>query len=379
MSGFTLEIEPSAQIERSSAVDRDSLINLSKVHRERPQRRLSNVEDEAPTSHGRPTEPHASAITPAVPTSVTNSQVSFSANFEAITCGLDMSQRKPRIFISFARSHPADANAVKEWLSKHLSTRLIFADDQRDDWAEFQQESNDKTSIILFHERYPSYCELPHLYKTLKSGFVFCHSLSFVPTEQGNPITRIFPRGTVLCITESTLVSQAEEALGAMIWFRDSSFSKAQYWKLMLPPDPFSWILRQAMESSGERQNRYLGMLETLHELRTRSFKALWCSSRPSDDPNKLMASTLDEEFVISPIGLPGYSDWKEAGMSEQAIADRDSGLLEYYAGWAVLNVANYRRFMVLDVHRSNKTEKRWCHLWFRDPVTFMQQEKKKT
>ena len=168
--------------------------------------------------------------------------------------GLDK-QKKPRVFITFAKARPEEAKAVTEWLLQHLNARYIFSDKQKDDWEDFRGELSGHPSLILFHERYPCYCDTTYLYKYLKSASVWCFNLSF--QSSGDPLNRLFPRGSVLCITEDTLLHNSEGALAAMKEFEKSSIGKTQAWKLVLPPDLVSWVLRQVNEGEETVQQRY--------------------------------------------------------------------------------------------------------------------------
>ena len=183
-------------------------------------------------------------------------QLSFSANFDEMISGLDKTQKKPRVFISFANSHPAESKAVQEWLSQHISARYIFTDDQENDWEEFRAEIISQPGVLLFYDRYPCYSDLPYLYKSLRPASLFCYNLSFSQSGDYNTTTRLFPRGTVLCITEDTMLNHSEVARSALKWFEENSIKKEQYWKLVLPPDVTSWILLRANASEGETQER---------------------------------------------------------------------------------------------------------------------------
>ena len=166
---------------------------------------------------------------PSKPT--TESHIAFSANFDEMVNGLDRAKKGPRVFISFAKSHPVEAKAVKAWLNQHLSGRSIYSDDARDDWHDFREETSDKSGVILFHEQYPCYCDMPSLHKCLRSGSLFCYNISFRQTKQDNEersnfFTPIFQRGIVLCITEDTFTNHPVEALSALKWFENGSTKK---------------------------------------------------------------------------------------------------------------------------------------------------------
>lgn len=192
--------------------------------------------------------------TPAV-----DSSKSFFANFDVMVNGLEK-QTKPRVFIAFATSHPGEAATVKDWLSQHVGPRWIFSDDQEKDWKDFREEVISQPGLLLFHEEYPSYCDMLHLYKFLRPASLWCYNVSF--NHHGNPLSRLFPRGTALCITEDTLTNHADGALSALKWFEESSLGKAQSWKLVLPPDFISYIVARLNSNKDDARHRY-----SLHSL----------------------------------------------------------------------------------------------------------------
>ena len=168
--------------------------------------------------------------------------------------GLDRT-KKPRVFISFAKVYPVETRALKEWLSQHLSVRFIYSADEPDDWREFCGETNSHPGVVLFHELYPCYSDMPHLYKYLRPASSLCFNFSFRHREgrqiRDDAFNRIFPRGTALCLTEDTVTKYPEETLSALEWFENGSIKKEHHWRIMLPPDPASLILMQAEADGG--------------------------------------------------------------------------------------------------------------------------------
>jgi hypothetical protein len=121
-------------------------------------------------------------------------------------------------------------------------------------------------------------------------------------------------------------------------------------------------------------------MLEIWYKLRDRSAEELSNKRRHNEDPEKFIKDlpmTEDDELVGSPKGLPDHVAWDKADMSPDAIDARDRALLEYFIGWSATNATKYRLFTVVDKNHTNKTEQHSCHIWFREPASFKQQERK--
>ncbi|OCT45547.1 hypothetical protein CLCR_01396 [Cladophialophora carrionii] len=304
------------------------------------------------------------------------SRILFPANFDTMIFGPDRTQKRPRVFIAFANSYPAEAKALEEWLSQHMRSRQIYADSGESDWTDFKGEIGDQPGVIIFHERYPCYCDMPSLYKYLRSASLSCFRLSFGESSEDrsdrrSALTRLFPRGTVLCITEDSMKNHSEGALLAMKWFEDASIGKAQFWKLVLLPDFLSWILRQIDVVEHEVQQR----------LRARSSEESSTKRHHHEDPEKFIKdhpASEDDELVVSPKGLPAYVvPWDKADMSADAVDARDKALVEYFVGWSAMNATKHRLFTVVDTNRTNKTENHASHIWFREPASFKPKQTK--
>ncbi|EXJ61071.1 hypothetical protein A1O7_05224 [Cladophialophora yegresii CBS 114405] len=323
--------------------------------------------------------------TPSTPAS--ESRISFPANFDAMIFGPDRTQKRPRVFIAFANSHPAEAKALEQWLSQHMSSRQIYTDNEKNDWNDFQGEIRDQPGAIIFHERYPCYCDMPYLFRFLRLASLSCFRLSFGDSgedrsDRRSGLTRLFPRGTVLCVTEDSMKNHSEGALLAMKWFEDASVGKVQFWKLVLLPDFLSWILRQIDAVEHEVQQRYFSMLEISYRLRSRSSEESSNMRRHHhEDPEKFikdLPASEDEELVVSPEGLPEYDvPWGKADMSADAIKARDKAFVKYFIGWSAMNATKHRLFTVADANHTNKTEGQSWHIWFREPVSFKPTERK--
>lgn len=94
--------------------------------------------------------------------------------------------------------------------------------------------------------------------------------------------------------------------------------------------------------------------------------------------PDQTASVDLMEDYnvVLSPTNLPGYVSSIEAVasyMDSSRIDARDRILSEYFCAWAGLNANKYRRFILLDEHLTNKTQKHSWHVQFETPAEFVQ------
>lgn len=180
----------------------------------------------------------------------------FSTSAEELLQDKDHSKKKPAVYVAFATSHPLETDAVRKWLCDHISPRHIYTDAEKDGWAEWCEEIETRRGIVLFHDERPLYWDLKHLSRYLSSSAsIACYNMSFADHDSGTTsctISRLFPRGTAIFITETSMLEYPEASLYAMRWFEKSSREKVESWKLCLIPNPTEWIIRRAQESEGK-------------------------------------------------------------------------------------------------------------------------------
>lgn len=221
---------------------------------------------------------------PGRPIAHTHDKIRFSADWDYIIGPSEVVRRKPRVFISFAKSHPVEAEAVKEWLLQYLNPQHIFTDAEKnsDGWKDWMDDIGTKTGIVLFYEDSPAYGDLEFFSRLIQSSNILCYSLSFHEFECDDPsrnlVTRLFPRGTGLFITEDTMTNKPTEALWAMQWFEQQSTNKVRSWKLGLMPNAVEWVSRQAAKAGGETQKTFVALLFEHDQIEPLTFPVQVCA-----------------------------------------------------------------------------------------------------
>lgn len=282
-----------------------------------------------------------------------------------------------RIFIAFASAYPYEAQVLQNWLCEYVPSRNIFSDTEKNGWGEFCEASDRKVGVVLFHDKLSNYTSLTKLSSWLKRDSLGCFNVGF-ETMGRISLSRIFPRGTVLALTEFCMTIYMEQTLYILKWFETNAKGKTSSWKLILFPDAIGQCFRVlASPSIGSDAQKTIG--EILGIL-LRLSKA---SGRLAMDPDEYInGGVLDRQhgtndsFILSPPKLSGLSTSngfvsESMETNQPAVRARDRLFSEYVLGWASLNCTQYRRFIVVDDILRNQSEPHSCHVYFMHPERF--------
>ncbi|RVX66437.1 hypothetical protein B0A52_09667 [Exophiala mesophila] len=286
---------------------------------------------------------------------------------------------KLRVFVTFTGTHPSEARIVQEWLRAYVRPRNLYSDAVKTDWTEFLscfENRSPSLSIVLFHSTLPDYIHYPKLGPFLKSDNFLCFSVDLELSQNGGrkcPLARLFPRGTVLCITEGCMTYCPKDVLSALEYFESAATPN---WALMLIPDITTWLTGR-LAHCGEGEEKMISkMLELIFRLRSRVFTQKLLVD--SNDFDRLAYLTDDEAdaLVLEVPRLSKYvsaSEPSELG-DEACLRARDKVVSEYFLGWTAMKASIYRRMILLDDKMTNKTEKLSGHVSIVDPVKFLNQ-----
>lgn len=283
-----------------------------------------------------------------------------------------------RIFIAFASAHPYEAQVMQNWLCEYVPSRNIFSDTEKNGWGEFCEASDRKVGVVLFHDKLSNYTSLTKLSSWLKRDSLGCFNVTF-DTMGRISLSRIFPRGTVLALTESCMTRYMEQTLYILKWFETNAKGKTSSWKLILFPDAIGQcfrVLASPSVASGTQKaiGEILGILLRLSK----------ASGRLAMDPDEYInGGVLDRQhgtndsFILSPPKLSGLSTSngfvsESLETNQPALRARDRLFSEYVLGWASLNCTQYRRFIVVDDILRNQSQPHSCHVYFMHPERFL-------
>ena len=310
---------------------------------------------------------------------------SVNADFRLMTKTGTSSSGKAFVYVAFAEQHPQQAEAMKNWAGKHTSSRFVYTDaDGESDWDDFRSGSN--TALLLFHEDYPNFCMLKDMYHLLGRDNVVCYSVSWSTEskEVKYSFSRLFPRGSVLLLTEYTITKHPQEAAFALEWF--NQHSKKKGWMVMVRPNVRAWLQQTALENEDDEKAKQL-------------FEILRLLFKMSSVPDVTIGDDVDrkdflgignsqqwekDNFIVPLPQLPGYDSSPSAEESAAAISKRDDLLLNHFIYWSIMNASSYRRFIALDDLQARKGMEKGAakpegaeHIKFWKPDAFMRDQQK--
>ncbi|RAK74876.1 putative Chromo domain protein Chp1p [Aspergillus fijiensis CBS 313.89] len=245
--------------------------------------------------------------------------------------------------------HAEEFQLLAEFL-KHYNP-VIYSSRYEGDWEKFARTVSN--GVVFFHESFAAFHTLPFLKQLLGKSSVGFWSVSLVKplqfADHPSHFQRIFPHGCVILMTEEFMVREQHGTIVLLAWMNDWMRKKIPgYWKMMFRPDVLNWVLQQHETSPQADQENWLTMYRLISQL---------CVPSAYDTASgEILSGSTDEYFesnAISPPKLQGYGSRTEkdnpdipAGLS-RAHLDADH-LIEFFAGWALVNNHLYRRFVVV-------------------------------
>ena len=310
---------------------------------------------------------------------------SVSADFRSMTKTGSSSAGKAFVYIAFAEQHPRQAEAMKAWAAKHTSSRFVYTDaDGESDWDDFRGGSN--TALLLFQEDNPHFCMLKDMYHLLGRDNAVCYNVSWstASNEVKYSFSRLFPRGSVLLLTEYTITRSPPEAVFALEWFNQNS--KKNGWMVMVRPNLRAWLQQTALTCEDDEKAKQL--FEILRLLFKMSSVADVTIGDDIDREDFLGVGNSREweqdNFIVPLPPLAGYDNSPSAEVTTAAISKRDDVLLNHFIYWSVMNASSYRRFIALDDLQARKGVEKGAakpagaeHIKFWKPDAFMRNQQK--
>ncbi|KAI5300194.1 hypothetical protein KEM56_002658 [Ascosphaera pollenicola] len=259
----------------------------------------------------------------------------------------------------------------------------IFSNHSGKDWLTFRRTTEHEPGTVLLHESFADFSALPGFARTLHNHInVFYVSLSQpLASTTATHFDLIFPHGGAILLTDEVITATPKRALAIVKWFIEHAKSRKRgTWKLVFRPNVSHWILELFATTRDDAFAELYRLIEEYTPLHSRLHLSSY--TREDSPPASLdgyWSDWDDGEGVLSPFVstryIPQYGMRRdnEVDMSlrgqgaEMRNADQ---LIEWFAGWALMNAERYRRFVAVvggEKKRVLERWKKWTHIEIAD------------
>ncbi|KAK2800772.1 hypothetical protein FQN51_005912 [Onygenales sp. PD_10] len=279
-------------------------------------------------------------------------------------------------YLYFPNEVDAEFQLTQEFLKRY--DMAIFSNRIDGDWEKFVATATSGT--ILFHQTFIHYENMPKLANLLRNPInVFNISLAkpLKYLDYDAHIQRLFPHGGLILMTEDLILNKPQTALKCLEWF--GSYIHRKFpgtWKMFFRPNIQFWLLDLC---TSWRDDTLWKMYHMIKSLIPKYPDGHYNTYRRADSPDTLDGLTDDEgqhHPFISPRDIPDYGSRQEndeplipKGLTQK---ERDTDhLVEYFAGYGLVNVEKFRRFVVITTHNPQPRWLKWSHIEVMNPTEF--------
>ncbi|OAT10184.1 chromo domain-containing protein Chp1p [Blastomyces gilchristii SLH14081] len=247
---------------------------------------------------------------------------------------------------------------------------VSFSNRIEGDWERFVKTVT--TGTVLFHQKFIHYENLQMLSKLLRSHVnVFSISLAEPIKYLGyySHLQRLFPHGGIILMTEDFMLKAPKAALKVLTWFGVYVGRKFPgTWKMFLRPNVQRWLSDICVSWPDDTLwQMYLTINSLIPEYPVGHYNTY----RREGSPDSLDGLRDDEgqhHPFISTRDIPDYGSRREEdypnipkGLTQE---ERDADhLIEYFAGYALINADRFRRFVVLTTQKPQPRWQAWTHI----------------
>ncbi|KAK0802473.1 hypothetical protein LTR75_008248 [Friedmanniomyces endolithicus] len=239
------------------------------------------------------------------------------------------------VFLAWPQEHDAELEILVKSFQE-LNCK-VFHSGTPGAWQNFRRRYY-KSCLILVHPDTPLW-EIPRLHSILLNGGVRVFSIGIqrAASQSRYGCERLFPIGKVTFITDDVFVNHPEQASQIIQLFLDNNKAKppgGENDKIAARPGVKDWLRQLATERTRDSNDkRWLRLYYDICQL---------CPPQdedPYDLPNPSPTSHL---VSLPPRELPSF-----VGLWERDPEAATDAMVEWFAGWSVLNASTYRKFLV--------------------------------
>ncbi|KAI4256780.1 MAG: hypothetical protein L6R42_006026, partial [Xanthoria sp. 1 TBL-2021] len=297
-------------------------------------------------------------------------QTHFGMDFSRIGArSTDKDIRKTRstdtFFLLFPHAAREDCKLFIQWIQANSTAATIYRHEDRGAWDHFWKSV--ENGVIICHASFYEYWAMPYLSYVLKKP-ISMFNFSTEPMSRDAPDThfiRLFPAGQVILLTDSLFLYRPMEAARILAWFRLFALptKPSGTWKVCTRPAIRDWLLslqERWLYPHGEGFVRCYG---EIMRLLPNDLTKGWDREAPKDAAPLVCMGDSGSDFDQT----LGTSE----DLNPQETMKNDIALVNWFAGWAMMQQEKFRRFHVVtgreeesDQHRKLKeSARRYNHV----------------
>ncbi|MCJ1387232.1 hypothetical protein MMC18_000072 [Xylographa bjoerkii] len=271
--------------------------------------------------------------------------------------------RRDNFYLMYPIELEDEKNVLSRWLE--ANNAKIYSSFDVGQWDRFS--SSVEAGVILIHESVTRLHVIPALVRLLRRPFnIFSINLrpnhsTLESTSSKSNLTRLFPYGGGILLTDSLFLNYPEAAVRILTWFRIYILHSkpSGTWKLVTRPHLRDWILSIVEERTKEEGHVFMQIYEQIYHIL----------------PLELMDETddyetpKDEAPLVSSRGITAHD--LHVGLGDKSndvegIARNDDVLAEWYAGWTRTKVEFHRKFHIVHGAKvgGEQVRKGWMKKW---------------
>ncbi|KAK4631977.1 hypothetical protein CLAFUW4_03364 [Fulvia fulva] len=289
-------------------------------------------------------------------------QQHHAVNVGEVLAGLDAEKLLPKrdgnkpsdraVFLMFPQTHTVEIQVCAEYFQ--AAGLKVYHSEILGAWDHFRRTHTNACSIVL-HPDVPMW-EIPGLHHILSMTAAKFFTLGtngiVAEVEDREPAyccDRIFPHGNVAFITDELFVYHPEKATEVIKAFLEANRYKPEGGennRIATRPGIKGWLLKLAMEQTaehGRQDERWMQLYDAI------------CRLCPPDDEDPFdpggIPSPTSNLVSVPPEHLPSFD-----GIWEKDETTATDYMVNWFAGWAVLNASKYRRLVVCNEPRESRT-----------------------
>ena len=226
------------------------------------------------------------------------------------------------------------------------------------------------TSPFQIHDSITEIHKIPGLTRIIRKP-INVFNINLRPIPPNTFLTRLFPHGGALLLTDSLILNRPHEVVRILAWFDTNIlFNKpAGTWKLCLRPRFRSWILDIIQHKLLEEGKVYV-------EIYALIYKILPMELMDEDDDFETPKEEAPIAYASSISGFDLNVGLGPKSSDTEDIASNDARLVDWFAGWTRMKVKGMRRLHVVhglgeegaEVRR--QWERKWTHVSSISPLT---------